>query len=321
MHRVDTATAIAALPSLNPVGTPGFFSQGSPTGSPPATVPGQDWFNSVQEELAATVLGAGIALSKSNNGQLLQAIRLMVSAAAITGSSRKLYIGTNAALPLSRLDVSADEIIVKDTGGVPAIIKLLSVVVDIGVVGLNGLDAGTEAAGTWYYVWAIANAAGSTGCILSTSTTAPTMPGGYTFKALIGVVRNEVSGDFLHFRQYGKKILYNTMQSLLAAGTATVETAVNTTALIPPIAATANLQGKSRGTDVGGGIGHTAFIRVTTGVNYLTRAFNGTAGSGTDSAFFYSQIPIVGPDIYYLLSATTGSNNQIQLDVEGYEIP
>lgn len=75
MHRVDTATAIAALPALNPAGTPGFFSQGAATGSPPATVPGQDWFNSAQEELVSPILAEGLALSKSDNSQLYQAIR------------------------------------------------------------------------------------------------------------------------------------------------------------------------------------------------------------------------------------------------------
>lgn len=75
MQRVDTATAIATLPAQNPAGTPGYFSQGSPTGSPPATVPGQDWFNAVQEEIIAVIVAAGITPDKSNNAQLLAAIQ------------------------------------------------------------------------------------------------------------------------------------------------------------------------------------------------------------------------------------------------------
>ena len=77
MHRVDTATAVATPPTQNPAGTQGYFSQGSPTGSPPATVPGQDWFNSVQEELVGVILAAGLTPSKANNAQLIAALRAL----------------------------------------------------------------------------------------------------------------------------------------------------------------------------------------------------------------------------------------------------
>jgi hypothetical protein len=75
MQRVDTATAIASPPTQDPVGTPGYFTKGNPTSGTPATVPGQDWFNAVQEEILAVIVAAGLTPSKSNMAQLLAAIK------------------------------------------------------------------------------------------------------------------------------------------------------------------------------------------------------------------------------------------------------
>lgn len=78
MQRVDTSTAAAALPTNDPNGTPGYFTKGDPVGGTPATVPGQDWFNTVQEELAGIVLAAGLTLNKSDRSQVLQALRMLM---------------------------------------------------------------------------------------------------------------------------------------------------------------------------------------------------------------------------------------------------
>lgn len=55
---------------------------------------------------------------------------------------------------------------------------------DITVSGLGGLDTGTVANNTWYYVWVISNGTLVNG-IYSLSKTAPTMPAGYTYKMLV----------------------------------------------------------------------------------------------------------------------------------------
>lgn len=88
MHRVDTSTAVAGLPAPDAAGAPGFFTKGNPAADPPvpATVPGQDWFNMVQEELAAVVEDAGLVLdaSKADFTQLRQAIQQMIIAGGKT---------------------------------------------------------------------------------------------------------------------------------------------------------------------------------------------------------------------------------------------
>lgn len=65
MHRIDGAGATSA----------GLFTEGDPRSGAPATTVTADWLNSVQEELAAVVEGAGMELDKVDNGQVRAAIR------------------------------------------------------------------------------------------------------------------------------------------------------------------------------------------------------------------------------------------------------
>ena len=72
-----------------------------------------------------------------------------------------------------------------------------TITVDIEAAGANGLDAGAEAVDTTYYVWLIHDIDTPTVAgLLSTSSTDPTMPGGYTYKRLLGFVHNDASEDF-----------------------------------------------------------------------------------------------------------------------------
>lgn len=83
MHRVDTATAVASLPSPQSAGTPGFFTKGDPSTPTPATVPGPDWFNMIQEELYYLVSTAGVTpdATKADFTQVHEAIAAMIAAA------------------------------------------------------------------------------------------------------------------------------------------------------------------------------------------------------------------------------------------------
>jgi len=57
----------------------GKFQAGNPTTGQPATAPGPEWMNAVQEELCGVIEGAGITLNDNNNGQLKSAIERMLS--------------------------------------------------------------------------------------------------------------------------------------------------------------------------------------------------------------------------------------------------
>ncbi len=72
MHRIDT-----------PGATPdNRFTEGDPTIPTAATEVSAEWLNAVQEEVAAVIAGAGIALDKADNGQLLEAITTLIANAA-----------------------------------------------------------------------------------------------------------------------------------------------------------------------------------------------------------------------------------------------
>lgn len=63
-------------------------------------------------------------------------------------------------------------------------------------VGLNGLDAGTFAANTLYYVYAIQGTSVPGGFILSTNGTAPTYPTGYSWNRLRGSIKSSANSLF-----------------------------------------------------------------------------------------------------------------------------
>jgi len=78
------------------------------------------------------------------------------------------------------------------------------ITVNITVSGVNGLDTGSEAANTWYFIYLIKNlTTGTVAGLLSTSSTSPTMPSGYTLKRRIGAVRNNAASNFLWFDSLG----------------------------------------------------------------------------------------------------------------------
>lgn len=80
MHRIDSATA---SPDENGTGKSGW-TEGNPLTATPPTGGASAWFNSVQEELAGVIEGAGVALAKADNGQLDEAIGLKIDAAIAT---------------------------------------------------------------------------------------------------------------------------------------------------------------------------------------------------------------------------------------------
>lgn len=89
--------------------------------------------------------------------------------------------------------VAAD--LVTTTDGTNYLTTALSGTINLGTNGAaNALDTGTIAQSTWYSIWAIAKADGTTAGLASTSSSSPTLPTGYTYKARIGWVRT-ISGS------------------------------------------------------------------------------------------------------------------------------
>jgi hypothetical protein len=98
--------------------------------------------------------------------------------------------------------------------------------------GNNGLDTGAIANSTWYHVYVIAKADGTSPDILfSTSGTAPTMPSTYTLKRRIGAIKTGLAGIDLNWLQRGDTFLWTAPQddvSALNPGTSAVTRTLST---------------------------------------------------------------------------------------------
>ena len=117
--------------------------------------------------------------------------------------------------------------------------------------GANGLDTGSLANATWYYVYAIgssslnentasgAQLSSTAACILSTSASGPSLPEGYDSYRIIGYALTNGSAQFLKFYTglSGNNRLHywDSMISVLANGTATSLTAVSAAAAAPAV--------------------------------------------------------------------------------------
>jgi hypothetical protein len=79
------------------------------------------------------------------------------------------------------------------------LITCASATLNFGTNGLNGLDAGSIASNTWYYIYAILNPTTlATGYLASTSSTSPTLPSGFTkFRLLPLAVKTKTGSAVL----------------------------------------------------------------------------------------------------------------------------
>ena len=128
-------------------------------------------------------------------------------------------------------DIDADAVLLKNTGGAGFRAETVNLTVDITASGVNGLDTGSEASSTWYYLWVIYNGTTVAG-LLSISATAPTMPSGYTFKGLVGAVYNDSGSAFDKFHQVGVYVGIQ-QDNVLSSGSATSWTSVSLATAVP----------------------------------------------------------------------------------------
>jgi hypothetical protein len=103
--------------------------------------------------------------------------------------------------------LSADFIVV--TNGTAYQTLAFNQSINLGTTGANALDTGTIAIDTWYYIWAIAQPNGTVAGLASASSTTPTMPSGYTYKARVGAIQTIHSTATLYGSwQFGRKAQY-----------------------------------------------------------------------------------------------------------------
>lgn len=140
---------------------------------------------------------------------------------------------------VSTVDVDAAGVLVRSAAGDVRWLESVNLTVNITASGANGLDTGSEAALTWYYVYVIYNpTTDTTAGLLSASATSPTLPSGYTYSGLVGSIRNDGANDFIEIHQRGR-LAVTLRNTPLSNGTATSYTAVSLIGAVPPIATAA----------------------------------------------------------------------------------
>ena len=115
---------------------------------------------------------------------------------------------SNGSIPDSEIDIEPG--ICKDSTNTRPITLSAGTTIDITASGAGGLDTGTVANDTWYYIWAIySTSTGMADAMFSASATSPTMPSGYDYKRRVrGAVLTDGTADIITFDQIDNYFIF-----------------------------------------------------------------------------------------------------------------
>ena len=153
-------------------------------------------------------------------------------ASFMRGSLTGAVLSNDVSLPNTTLDIASYSACSDDFTTLfamsSATTKLITATFVAGA-GAGGLDTGTVAASTFYFVWAIYNPSTlASDVLLSLSPTAPTLPSGYTKKRRIrGAIKTDGSSHIIAFTQAGRVGQINWNVAVQDQSTVTVGTAIS----------------------------------------------------------------------------------------------
>lgn len=148
-------------------------------------------------------------------------------------SYSNLRVASDGTNPNYQMDITADGVILMD-GNNGLAFRNVSLTIDLTASGANGLDTGSEASNTTYFIWLIGKSDGTIAGLFSTSASSPTMPSGYTYKKLVGFNRNNGSSNLYGYRQINDNYTLDSLPNVLSATPATIVTNVDCSTLAPP---------------------------------------------------------------------------------------
>jgi hypothetical protein len=215
--------------------------------------------------------------------------------------------------------VTADEVVLKDSNGAPFLATTVNVTANTASSGVNGIDTGSVST-NWYYLYVIYNGT-TVSSLLSLSATAPTMPGGYTYKALVSAVY--YNAGLRNFYQQQREIFIADTNIFVVASEPGItgwtqisgSDATNFATLVPPIAKQAwgnagninNNGGIAIGADANGLGASLAIAGTATGTTTLSYQLGGRW-----------RVPMkLSQTIFYIMSNT---NNGYRISLSGFSI-
>lgn len=257
---------------------------------------------------------------------------------APTGTFRDLTLGNTAASPTTKVDVAYTDLVLRDSNDV-AVRVSGSCTVDMDVTSaINGRDYGGAEANVWHYVWVVGLDSGdgsiTSGAILSQSASSPTLPTGYTYKALVGAVYNNT--DLQVFAQHGREVWIADTNIFTATNAASADTyqilaGADLTAFraaIPPIARSCSgtlgnsTTGQAAQYSVSGcNADGTVDTSSAVGARHVVAGAVGTAHATFGAAGGFS-VPVRGGTSAYNIQwkARTNTGLNARLNVSGYTI-
>lgn len=183
-----------------------------------------------------------------------------------------LTVANDAGTPNTILSVISDQAVLLAPGPVPFYAASVSVSINTTVGGVNGLDTGSRAAGTWYNLFLISDGNTVAG-LASLSAIAPTMPSGYTYRLRVGAMRTDGSANFLRTTQRGSHTEYTTGGVSMATGSNAAWTAVAIGNFVPPTAT------QIKGIMSGVSMGNNTTVAVAPSNGYPTGSTGNTAST------------------------------------------
>jgi hypothetical protein len=240
----------------------------------------------------------------------------------------------NATTPDTQFNLSADLVQLRNPadGTTVVLANTGTLTNNIAVQGANGRDqAAAFGASSWihfYFIWNGTTLA--TLSSLSAPPTGPTLPSGYTHWGYAIPIRYNATPVLVRSYARGAWVHYQSPPTVLSNGTATTETAVSVSTVVPPNALAYSIsQGGSIGARIVGDSSGTAIglavIRITSGNNWgyvVTFNDNVALGNGINKAAATMILPNIGQQFIYLWGISNGTlADGLSLQVDSYKVP
>ena len=164
-------------------------------------VEGERWgekgikFRASPEAIDSIRLGTDVTALEISPASLIETVQGLVDLSGgggyISGDMPSWQSVTTVRVPTGYKALDPDTgIIIEAAGNLDVVIS---------ASGALGLDTGSEAGDTWYYLWIISKNDDETSAMLSLSSTTPTMPAEYVNKSRLHAIRNDGSSNILKF--------------------------------------------------------------------------------------------------------------------------